>query len=309
LITTQKKFAFRIARLEVLMDQPVPKVSVGIIAFNQGRYIRQALDSVLSQESAFDFDILVHDDCSTDGTREIVNAYVAAHPDRVRAILQDENQFSQGRRIILLMLPEMAGKYFALLDGDDFWTDRGKLQIQADFLDANPGCALCQTQTVYYDETCGRVHSIFPPRHRRQWRYECADLAQGNFIQTSAVMFRAAAVPQIPPAFSELKFGDLALFALIAQSGWIGNINAAMAVYRIHSSNLWFNRTRKDRIEATREVMRFLAKHLKPELRSPWAAAAESPRARLRPSLGVRGLEILYDVEDRMRRLLRLAPR
>ena len=111
------------------MAGPGPKVCVGVMTFNQSRYIRQALDSILTQRTDFDFEVLVHDDCSTDGTREIVQSYVAAHPGKVRAILQKENQFSRGQRIILLVLPEMAGTYFALLDGDDFWTDPSKLQI------------------------------------------------------------------------------------------------------------------------------------------------------------------------------------
>ena len=109
------------------MDQPELKVCVGISTYNQSGFIRQALDSVLSQETSFHFEILVHDDCSTDGTREIVQEYVAAHPGKVRAILQDENQFSQGRRVIQILLAGMSGKYFALLDGDDFWTDSRKL--------------------------------------------------------------------------------------------------------------------------------------------------------------------------------------
>lgn len=291
------------------MTKPEPKVCVGIMTFNQSRYIRQALDSVLSQRTGFDFEVLVHDDCSTDGTREIVEAYVAAHPDRVRAILQEQNQFSQGRRIILIMLPEMVGTYFALLDGDDFWTDPQKLQVQADFLDVNHDCALCQTQTVYYDETTGRAHALFPPRHRRRPRYECGDLAQGNFIQTSAVMFRSAALPAIPPGFRALKFGDLALFALLAQSGWIGNIAVPMAAYRMHRTNLWHAKPSAFRVEATREVMRFLADNLRPDLRASWKAAAASRGARVVPSPAVRALAALYELEDRLRCSFRLAPR
>lgn len=290
------------------MSRPGPKVCVGISTFNQVGYIRQALDSVLAQRTDFEFEIVVHDDCSTDGTREIVAQYAADHPGRLRAILQDENQFSQGRRIVLLLMAEMAGEYYALLDGDDFWTDPRKLQVQADFLDANPACALCQTLTVYYNEAKDRAEAIFPPRHLRRRRLECADLAFGNFVQTSAVMFRAGALPEFPAAYHALKFGDYPLFALLAQAGWIGNIGRPMATYRIHASNLWVDRVRKARIEATREVLRFLADHLRPELRAPWAEAARMPRARLDPTFAVRCLNIWWRLVDLLRRALGMQP-
>lgn len=290
------------------MNRMGSKVCVGISTFNQARYIRQAIDSVLAQRTEFDVDLVVHDDASTDGTREIVAEYVAAHPGRVRAILQDENQFSQGRRVVLIMMSEMAGEYFALLDGDDFWTDPRKLQVQADFLDANPGCALCQTLTVQYNEAEGRAQAIFPPRHLRRRRLECADLAYGNFVQTSAVMFRSGALPEFPPEYSALKFGDYGLFALLAQSGWIGTIPPAMVNYRVHPSNLWVNRTQDARIEATREVVRFLSQHLRPELRAPWAAAAEMPLARLDPTFAMRCLDKWGRLTNLARRVLGMGP-
>ncbi len=289
------------------MNRPGPKVCVGIFTFNHVRYVRQALDSVLAQRTDFEFDIVVHDDCSTDGTREIVAEYTAAHPGRLRAILQDENQFGQGRRVVLLLMAAMAGEYYALLDGDDFWNDPRKLQVQADFLDANPACALCQTQTVYYNEAADRSEAIFPPRHLRGRRMECADLAFGNFVQTSAVMFRAGALPEFPPAFNALKVGDYALFALLAQAGWIGNIGRPMATYRIHSSNFWVNRPREARVEATREVVQFLADHLRPELRPPWAEAAGRPLACLDPTFAMRCLIIWGRLIDRLRRALGMA--
>jgi len=264
------------------MHKGTPKVCVGVMTYNQSSFIREALDSVLVQKTDFAFDIVVHDDFSTDGTQEIVQAYVKAHPDRVRAILQPENQYSQGRRILQIMLPEMAGEYFAFLDGDDFWTNERKLQTQADYLDAHLDCALCQTKTLYYNEAAGRVYREFPHPLRRRERLYCSDLAAGNFIQTSAVMFRSDAVPNFPPGFGDLKFGDYPFFALLAQSGWIGYIDEPMTIYRTHGNNLWHRTPRKPRVEATREVVRFLAVHLDPAHRQAWIDAANASR---RPSI------------------------
>lgn len=291
-----------------------PKVCVGIMTFNQARFIGQALDGVLSQKMDYEFEIVVHDDCSTDGTREIVEEYVATYPGKVRAILQAENQFSQGRRILPILLAEMRGEYFALLDGDDYWHSDLKLQAQVEFLDANSGCALCQTKTVYANETKKRFVTIFPPENRRQRRHDIADLAQGNFIQTSAVMFRASAVPVFPPAYEKLRFGDYPLFGLLSQEGWIGLIDEEMTTYRIHGTNLWAGKSQKAREEDTREVLQFLAEYLKPEYRQPWAEAANAPPSplsrnlvnflsRLRQQLG------LAPVMPRLRRVLRIKPR
>jgi len=232
-------FLLPIQRGEKVMEDSAPKVCIGVSTFNQVRYIRDALDSVLAQQADFDFEVVVHDDASTDGTREIIERYAAANPKLIRAVFQEENQYQQGRRIILILLSQMRGRYFAFLDGDDFWTNPKKLQVQANFLDQHPDCALCQTQTIYFNERLQRPVSLFPPLHRRRERFECGDLACGNFIQTSAVMFRASAVPQIPPEFDSLKFGDYPLFAMLAMSGWIGNIPKAMVLYRIHEGNMW----------------------------------------------------------------------
>lgn len=259
------------------MNSAPPKVCVGIITFNQAGFIRRALDGVLSQKTDFPFEVVVHDDCSTDTTREIVEDYVANYPSKVRAILQTENQFSQGRRILPILLADMRGDYFALLDGDDFWQSDRKLQAQVDFLDANPGCAICQTKTVYFNETTNSVELVFPPENRSRTRHYNSDLVEGNFIHTSAAMFRASAVPSFPPAFEKLRFGDYPLFGLLSQAGWIGLVDEEMTTYRIHGGNFWFSGTQHEvRIDATREVLCFLAEHLRPEYRQPWIEAANA---------------------------------
>lgn len=293
------------------MDSALPKVCVGIMAFNQAGFIRQALDGALAQETDFPFDILVHDDCSGDGTREIVEDYVAKFPGRVRAILQSENQYSQGRRILPIVLAEMRGQYFALLDGDDFWQSNHKLQAQVDFLDANPGCVTCQTKTVYFNESEKRTEMIFPPKNRRRMRHDIADLAEGNFLQTSAVMFRADALPEFPTAYENLAFGDYAFFALLAQAGWIGLVDEEMATYRIHGANFWVGTPEGARIAATEKVIRFLAENLRPEFRQPWieAAKATSSNALLRPFVWLRRRLGLAPVMPRLRRALGLSRR
>lgn len=120
-------------------DRRKPKVSVCVITYNHAAYIAECLQSLVDQKASFDFEIIVGEDCSTDETRAIVEAYARKYPDRIRPILHErnvgivENYFR--------VHEEAAGDYVAHLDGDDYALP-GKLQAQADFLDANPDCQI-----------------------------------------------------------------------------------------------------------------------------------------------------------------------
>jgi len=120
---------------------PVPLLSVCLITYNHVGYIQQAIDSVLAQKTNFDFELIIADDCSTDGTREILIDYAKINPSRVRLILQQRNVGPEQNWIDLISAPR--AKYLAYLEGDDFWTDPLKLQRQIDFLELNPDFVLC----------------------------------------------------------------------------------------------------------------------------------------------------------------------
>lgn len=119
------------------------KVSVICITYNQVDYIRDAIDSFLMQKTNFDFEILIHDDASTDGTAEIVKEYADRYPDKIKAVLQTENQYSKGVKVSdTFLVPLMRGHYVAFCEGDDFWCDPNKLQIQYDYMESHPDCAM-----------------------------------------------------------------------------------------------------------------------------------------------------------------------
>lgn len=247
-----------------------PKVCVTVSTYNHANYIREALDGALMQRPDFPFRILVHDDASEDGTREIVEAYAKAHPDVIRTILQDENQFRKGRRIYSILWPHFEGRYIAMLDGDDAWTDPDKLAVQAAFLDAHPRCAICQTGTAYVDDATGERIRAFPPPARRRKRLDLDHLAYRNFIQTSAAMFRRDALPALPEDFDEIPFGDYAIFALLARKGWIGFIDAEMTRYRIHGTNWFYGKPADYVSERERKVREFIIRHLPEKERAVW---------------------------------------
>lgn len=119
-------------------NETVPLVSVSVITYNHEKYVRQCLNGILMQEVNFPYEILVHDDASPDGTAEIIREYEAKYPEIIKPIYQTVNQYSQGKAIGKFNRDRARGKYLAFCEGDDYWTDPGKLQKQVDFLEAHP---------------------------------------------------------------------------------------------------------------------------------------------------------------------------
>lgn len=133
------------------MDASKPLLSISCITYNHALYIRNALDGFLMQKTSFAFEILIHDDASTDGTTEIIKEYEKEYPKIIKPIFEIENQWIKGRRgSEVFNYPRAQGKYIALCEGDDYWTDPYKLQKQVDFLEQNPQfCFCCHRYKVY----------------------------------------------------------------------------------------------------------------------------------------------------------------
>ena len=119
-------------------------VSICCITYNQEPYIRDALDGFLGQKTSFPYEVLIHDDASTDGTAEIIREYAKAYPRRIRPILQTENQYAKGLYNVsgTYNFPRARGRYIAMCEGDDCWTDPHKLQRHVDFMERHPECSL-----------------------------------------------------------------------------------------------------------------------------------------------------------------------
>ena len=138
-----------------------PLVSVLCITYNQEPYIAQALESFLAQETSFPFEILVNDDCSTDGTADIALSYQERYPDRIQAITHDQNQYSQGNMPIeCFLFPKARGRYLALCEGDDYFTDPTKLQRQFDVMEADPSLAGCVHANENVQASSGKRLSV-----------------------------------------------------------------------------------------------------------------------------------------------------
>ena len=105
-----------------------PLVSICCITYNHEKFIKDAIEGFLMQKTDFPIEILIHDDASTDGTTEIIKKYEKEYPDLIHAVYQTENQYSQGKKVFPILANQASGKYIALCEGDDYWTDPLKLQ-------------------------------------------------------------------------------------------------------------------------------------------------------------------------------------
>jgi len=121
-----------------------PLVSICSITYNHGPYIKECLEGFLMQKTTFPVEILIHDDASTDGTEEIIREYEVKYPHIIKPLYEDENQWAKGKKgSKVFNFPRARGKYIAICEGDDYWTDSLKLQKQVEFLKKNSDCSLC----------------------------------------------------------------------------------------------------------------------------------------------------------------------
>ena len=217
-----------------------PKVSILCITYNQEKYIRQALESFVSQKTDFSFEILIHDDASSDGTQNIINEFKNNYPGIIRTFFQKENQYSKGVRGIMtkFLLPEVRGKYIALCEGDDFFTDEKKLQIQVDFLDKHSDCSICfHPVRVFFENNDDKDHLY--PNTTDGSSFTLKNLLKWNFIQTNSVMYRRQNYDSITQ--KNIMPNDWYLHIYHARFGNIGFINKTMSAYRRHPAGIWWS--------------------------------------------------------------------
>jgi len=224
------------------VHKSAPKVSVLTLTYNHANFIEDCIKSVLAQQTDFPIEHIIADDASDDGTRDIILGYAKRHP-HIIPVFQKEH--SSGPRNIQALFDMARSPYVALCDGDDYFADPKKLQTQADFLDANPECALCfhPVQVVYEDGT--ERSRVYPPEEAlpRGVRpfYYLTDILRCNIIQTNSVMYRWRFRDGLPPWFrADITPGDWYWHLLHAELGKVGFINTIMSVYRRHKQSVYY---------------------------------------------------------------------
>lgn len=235
-----------------------PKVSVCMVTYNQERYIAQAIESVLAQETSFRIEIVIGEDCSTDGTRQIVERLAAANPEIIQLRLAEQNQ---GAKLNFVgAMGQARGEYVVILEGDDYFTDPLKLQRQVEALDAHPDWALCFHPASCRYEGGLQGPAVMPEGWDRS-EATIVDLFDRNFIPTSGAMFRNRLYPSLPTWFMRIEAGDWALHILNAAHGNIGFLPEVMSAYRIHPAGSWSGSSVERRVVSIFELLTAVDHH------------------------------------------------
>lgn len=213
-----------------------PLVSISCITYNHINYIEQCLDGFLEQETDYPFEILIHDDCSTDGTTEIIQKYSTKYPDIIKPMYETENQYQQGKPAgsLIWNIPRAKGKYIALCEGDDYWIDENKLQMQIDFLENNSDYGICYTTVEEYNENKKRfAKEVFG---KKIDGFEELIL-KGNCIPTLSVVLLKSLyldyLKDIDPIPKKWMMGDYPLWLYILSKTKVKYFEKPTAVYRV----------------------------------------------------------------------------
>lgn len=217
----------------------VPLVSVCCITYNQALYIKDALDSFLMQKTNFPFEIIIHDDASTDDTVLIIEEYQRKYPNIINLIKQDENQYRKGIKISKeFVWPNARGEFIAICEGDDYWIDDCKLQKQVDALSNCKAVDLC----------FGYGFKKYKRGKLKRFNYyggkrkiiELRDLIVkgGGAMPTASIMFRKPVLKKIPEWFDFAPVGDFYLQCFASTNGAL-YLPDAFCVYRVQAQNSW----------------------------------------------------------------------
>ena len=216
----------------------IPVVSICCTTYNHESYIEEAINGFLMQETDFPFEILIRDDCSTDKTASIVKFYAEKYPNLIKPVFEKENTYSKGVKPLPELYKRAKGKYIAVCEGDDYWTDPQKLKIQKEFLDSNPDFAM-HTHAVDIIDNTKQYSSYQPyfPMKKNICTFE--DILMHHFIPTLSLFFRRQYLPNpLPPFYKHIRSGDIATELMLAAHGKCFYDTKKMGVYRHHDGGI-----------------------------------------------------------------------
>ena len=220
----------------------VPKLSVIVVTYNHEAYIGQCLDSILMQQTQFDFDIIIGEDESTDGTRQICREYANRYPGKIRLYERDRTQLKVfkdvplGRHNFIQCLQVAEADFLAFCEGDDYWTDPRKLQKQCDVLESDPNTAICYHQVDILKPDSEELKHDHITRQTNE-ESNIKELAKGNFMHTVSVVIKNDF--KIPSWFQDSPLGDWTLYMIALSDRKVRRLDEKMAVYRVHEDGIW----------------------------------------------------------------------
>ncbi|WP_409415527.1 glycosyltransferase family 2 protein [Flavobacterium sp. PS2] len=238
-----------------MQQDNTPILSVICTSFNHEKYIKECLDGFVMQQTNFLFEIIVHDDASTDSTAEIVKDYEIKHPNLFFNIYQSENQFTKkGVNIWYdIMLPKARGKYIAICEGDDYWTDSLKLQRQVDFLERNKNLTFCTHRyKIFYENDNSFDKNIHPLNQNLDENIEInKDVFFKDWLSQplSAVVIKDDLLDALSKYSYFKHYRDYHIFYFLLQKGKGICLNFCAGVYRINDGGIFSGNARNDKMK------------------------------------------------------------
>lgn len=230
-------------------------VSAYCLVYNHEKYLRKCLDGFVMQKTNFKFEVIVHDDASTDHSADIIREYEQKYPEIIKPIYQKENQYSKHVGIIKrFILPKVRGKYLAICEGDDYWSDENKLQLQYERMEQNPDCHFCVHKVTTINEAGAPLDKVYPAVPVKEGRIPTENfmkiIGEQYSFQTSSYFLRAEEVKAYvdnPPEFKKVAdVGDVPMTLHFGRLGSVCYIDRAMSCYRMSSIGSWSSRQKAD---------------------------------------------------------------
>jgi len=251
----------------------VPLVSVAITAFNSEKWIARALDSVLLQQAYFPIEIIIGDDCSTDGTAAVARSYRDSSPHLIRLLEPSRNLGMQ--RNYYETFEACRGKYIAWLDADDYWTDPAKLAIQIQLMESDPSISA----SGHYVGVVSTEGELLRDRYPAvaPGRYRLADIVRQNFLPSASIVFRNGIHRDLPQSFFDLA--GLVDWPILVQAALVGDIvlvDRVMAVYMLSSGSAYMGKNTV--YQETVDVQ--FCEQMESFLPSPWQRLARAAKGK-----------------------------
>ena len=214
-------------------------VSVFCSVYNHKKYITQCLDSLVRQKTTFHYEIIVKDDASTDGTSDIIRAYHEKYPEKIVPLILEENHLQRGLGHVAFerAFNMMRGKYIAMCEGDDFWTDENKLQKQVDFMESHPEYSLCGHAAYYADEDGALIQGKYFRNKNHSGELTTEEIILSWSMATCSLLYRKECRTDVTfPFQGNCINSDYALMVYMALKGKVYYLDELMSAYRISCS-------------------------------------------------------------------------
>lgn len=218
-----------------------PLVSIVCLTYNQEEFIADAIESFLDQETSFQVEILIHDDASSDETAEIVRSYEGKFPLKIKTVFQNENKFSiSGDPEVVYMYPLAEGKYIALCEGDDYWTDRKKLEKQVAIMEGNSDYVLCVGGYTSFSQQTQDTRIVVIKKasdHETGFEFTLDDMKDKWITKTLTALIRRNTLDKFDLTVYNYR-RDIHLFYHLMKNGKGFYLSENLGVYRIHSGGI-----------------------------------------------------------------------